>query len=112
MNVFSPHAAQRAQERLGFVPRFKNVMQKIQQGKARLVGVTDQRPVYDVPYKHPHGGDVTVRVLLDETKKYVMTVLPSRWETSDQRLQDKAKLRRKEFFKRFESDEEEFAVTR
>jgi len=72
------HALERAKERLGFVPNFKHLIASIKAGRATEVHDATRhlddakfRFIYDVPY-----GARTIRVVVDASKSFVVSVLP------------------------------------
>lgn len=99
------HAAQQAVERYGFAPNFGQLIQKIQRDEAKLVALVEQgRLVYDVPVRHARN-DVRMRVVVDSTRSYVVTILPNEFDAT-KRIAAKEKQRKKAFFRGFEHDDE------
>jgi hypothetical protein len=116
MEVSKPHAQMRAVERYGREFHLGIICRIIREGKAKFVGPCKKGgATYDVPYTERNGTVTIVRVVVNDTKNVVLTVLPRKYgiEVARERfaeLDTRARKRKQEFFKRFEDDEEELVT--
>jgi hypothetical protein len=104
MNPFArEHAKKRAAERYGNVNLGK-LLRTVRDGKAKFVCFGHQgRLIYDVP-----SGEQVIRVLVDDKKSIVISVLPNEFRSETRRRDEKK--RKQDFFKHFENDEEAVAL--
>jgi hypothetical protein len=106
------HAHVRAVERYGREFNLAKVCRIVQSGRAKFVALgRDGCATFDVPYDE-NGTTTTVRVMMSADRTHVVTVVPpvASWEVAKARkaaTADRRGKRNREYYKRFEDDEEE-----
>jgi hypothetical protein len=113
------HARERGFERYGKDFHLQLITATIREGKAKFVSFARSetgvlRQIYDVPYATPDGA-ISVRVIVNEETKFVISVLPPEFQQDAVKRNRKERQRdgkqvKKKFFRDFEDDDAEEAV--
>jgi hypothetical protein len=107
------HAEERAVERYGHKFNASRLLKKIRNGEGKLITLCgyEGRLIYDVPHKIPGQDPTFVRVVVNPERTLVITVLPQQSpqelaKAKVKKIADSNGHRKREFFKRFDDDEE------